>query len=55
MNIIINWANKLYLEKSLGPFRAYVGSGNNQQLVKYILKSRSQWQLAMSKDEEGIN
>lgn len=41
MNIIINWANKLFTEKVGGPFKAYIGAGNNNELVKYILKKRS--------------
>ncbi|CAD8156726.1 unnamed protein product [Paramecium pentaurelia] len=50
----INLSNNLYIQPTINSYKAYIGKGNNGQLVQWILKRRWWWSI-VDKDKEQVN
>ncbi|CAD8157486.1 unnamed protein product [Paramecium pentaurelia] len=50
----INISNNLYVQPMINSYKAYIGKGNNGQLVQWILKRRWWWSI-VDKEKEQVN
>ncbi|CAD8065550.1 unnamed protein product [Paramecium sonneborni] len=50
----INLSNNLYVSPTINSYKAYIGKGNNGQLVQWILKRRWWWSV-VDKEKDQVN